>query len=135
MFFYQTPNIKPQTIKRYDLSTNELSYAVPILFQPVPEHNPQIQVIEGNLYLIGIFSNSKYSVFRTELEEVQKMFPEPEIEEAKSRSIIRSIPELFNNPTCSDRILQVEGKDIPVHKEILVLFFSVCQIITKTRPG
>jgi len=101
------------------LSTNELSNTVPILLQPIPENRADIILIEGNLYLIGIFNNSKYSVFRIELEEIYKLSPETEFEESKI-SIIQSIHELFNNPTGSDRMLQVEGKDIPVHKEILV---------------
>ena len=87
--------------------------------QPNPENKAEILIIEGNLYLIGIFNNSKYSVFRTELEEVTKITPDSEFEESKV-PIIQSIHELFNNPLGSDRMLQVEGKDIPVHKEILV---------------
>ena len=66
-----------------------------------------------------MFSNSKYSIFRTGLEEVCKISPEGEYEEAKV-PIVHSISELFNNPLASDTILQVEGKDVPVHKEILV---------------
>jgi hypothetical protein len=104
-----------------DLELNELKFAVPVLLQPVPVSKAELIIIGDYLYLIGTFNNSKYSVFRTELSNVRKIKFENELKEEKtSHQIINSVAELFNNPLGSDIIIQVEGKDIPVHKEILV---------------
>ena len=58
-------------------------------------------------------------MFRTELQEIKKLGEEGEFEEEKS-VVVREMSELFNNRIGSDKILQVENKDIYVHKEILV---------------
>jgi len=106
---------------RFDLELNQLVFAVPVLLQPVPVNRAELMIIGDYLYLIGIFNNSKYSVFRTELQNIRKIRFGNELEEEKSPlKIIHSEAELFNNHIGSDIIIQVEGKDIPVHKEILV---------------
>ncbi|MDR3549231.1 MAG: hypothetical protein P4M11_13380 [Candidatus Pacebacteria bacterium] len=101
----------------YDLESNELTYTLPILLQPEAEQRAEILIIEGHLYLLGIFTNSKYSVFRTELQDIRKLNEESEEEKM---AVVNDVSELFNSQLGSDRVLQVEGKDIFVHKEILV---------------
>lgn len=93
---------------------------MPVLLQPVPVNRVELQIIGDYLYLIGIFNNSKYSIFRTELQSIKKIALENELEEEKTPlHIVHSEAELFNNPLGSDIIIQVERKEIPVHKEVL----------------
>jgi len=101
----------------YDLQTNELYRSSYIYLQPEPDGRPQIQIIEGNLYLIGIFKNSKYSVYRAEIGQFHKSDSIGGEEKSEEEY---SIAKLFNNKATSDIILKVDGKDIYANKEILV---------------
>lgn len=103
---------------RYDLESNEIMRAMPIFCQPEPEGRPQINIIEGYVYLIGTFKNSKYSVFRAELQNFHKA--NTESEDFKYEEIY-SISQLFNDKKSSDIIIKAGGKDIYAHKEILVI--------------
>ena len=104
------------------MTKNQLSFAMPILLQPTPMNKVEIQIIADNLYLIGSFKNSKYSIFRINLENINIMGSENDLEE--ELAAIHSAAELFSNNFGSDKMLQVEGKYIPVHKEILVNFYN-----------